>query len=59
VKTEKIEDNYSTSTIKIQPDIPVNQLVRQLLDQVELRSFGENIPTMNDIFKMVVNETID
>jgi ABC-2 type transport system ATP-binding protein len=59
VKTEKIEDNFSAATIKIQPDIPVNQLVRLLIDQVELRSFGENIPSMNDIFKMVVNETID
>ena len=59
LNTEKISDNFSTSTIKLNPEVPVNQLVRQLIDQVELRSFGENIPTMNDIFKMVVNETID
>ncbi len=59
INTEKIADNFSSSTIKLNPDTPVNQLVRQIIDQVELRSFGENIPTMNDIFKMVVNETID
>ncbi len=59
LNTEIIGDNYSTSTIRLNPETPVNQLVRQLIDKVELRSFGENIPTMNDIFKMVVNETID
>lgn len=59
INTEKIEDNFSSSTIKLNTGTPVNQLIRQIIDQVELRSFGENIPTMNDIFKMVVNETID
>jgi ABC-2 type transport system ATP-binding protein len=59
LNTEKIEDNFSSSTIKLNTGTPVNQLIRQIIDQVELRSFGENIPTMNDIFKMVVNETID
>ncbi len=57
--TEKIADNFFSSTIRLKPQIPVNQLVRQLIDKVELHSFGENIPTMNDIFKMVVNESID
>lgn len=59
VSTQKIEDNYLSSTIKLNAGTPVNQLIRQIIDQVELRSFGENIPTMNDIFKMVVNESID
>lgn len=59
INTQSISDNYVTSTIKLNPNVPVNQLIRLLIDQVELRSFGENIPTMNDIFKMVVNETID
>lgn len=59
INTEKIEDNFSSSTIKLNAETPVNQLIRQIIDQVELRSFGENIPSMNDIFKMVVNETID
>jgi ABC-2 type transport system ATP-binding protein len=59
ISTEKIEDNFSSSIIKLTTETPNNQLIRQLIDQVELRSFGENIPSMNDIFKMVVNETID
>jgi ABC-2 type transport system ATP-binding protein len=59
INTEQIEDNFSSSTIKLNTGTPVNQLIRQIIDQVELRSFGENIPTMNDIFKMVVNESID
>lgn len=59
INTQKIEDNYLSSTIKLNAGTPVNQLIKQIIDQVELRSFGENIPTMNDIFKMVVNESID
>jgi ABC-2 type transport system ATP-binding protein len=59
INTEQIEHNYSSSTIKLNTGTPVNQLIRQIIDQVELRSFGENIPSMNDIFKMVVNESID
>jgi ABC-2 type transport system ATP-binding protein len=59
LNTQKIEDNFLSSTIRLNKGMPVNQLIRQIIDQVELRSFGENIPTMNDIFKMVVNESID
>lgn len=54
--TETVEDNYKKSTLKLKPEIPVNSLVRQLIDKVEIRTFGENIPSMNDIFIAVVNE---
>ncbi|AFK04355.1 ABC transporter related protein [Emticicia oligotrophica DSM 17448] len=57
--TKIISDNFKESTIKLKPNVPSNQLIKQLIEQVEVRSFGENIPTMNSIFKMVVNETID
>ena len=56
VKTETVEDNYKKSTIKLKPEVHANQLVKQLIDKVELRTFGENIPSMNDIFIAAVNE---
>ena len=56
LKTEKIEDNYNKSTLKLKPEVPVNRLIRDLIDQVEVRTFGENIPSMNDIFIAAVNE---
>lgn len=56
IKSENIEDNYHRSTIKLNPDVHVNKLIGELIKQVEIRSFGENIPTMNDIFIKVVNE---
>jgi ABC-2 type transport system ATP-binding protein len=59
INTEKIAPDFSSSTIKLNTEIPVNELIRQIIGQVELRSFEENIPTMNDIFKMVVRESID
>ncbi|RFS18232.1 ABC transporter ATP-binding protein [Emticicia sp. C21] len=56
LSTHIVEDNYKKSTIKLKPEIPVNSLVRQLIDKVEIRTFGENIPSMNDIFIAAVNE---
>ncbi|MBA4848861.1 ABC transporter ATP-binding protein [Emticicia sp. BO119] len=56
ISTNAIEDNYKKSTIKLKPEVPVNRLVRQLIDKVEIRTFGENIPSMNDIFIAAVNE---
>jgi ABC-2 type transport system ATP-binding protein len=55
----EIAPDYHRANVRISPQSSVNQLVSEIIQQVELRSVGENIPTMNDIFKMVVNETID
>lgn len=43
-------DNFMWVDIKIPPDAAVNDLIHLLLDRVSIRSFGENIPSMNDIF---------
>jgi ABC-2 type transport system ATP-binding protein len=43
-------EGYHRANISIPPDASVNDLIRLLLDRVQVRSFGENIPTMNDIF---------
>ncbi|PRY47213.1 ABC-2 type transport system ATP-binding protein [Spirosoma oryzae] len=44
------DDGFQRVDIQIPPDASVNDLIRFLLDRVSLRSFGENIPSMNDIF---------
>jgi ABC-2 type transport system ATP-binding protein len=56
VETTQTEDGFLNSTLKLQTQMPVNQLIRSLINNVEIRSFGENLPTMNDIFINAVNE---
>jgi ABC-2 type transport system ATP-binding protein len=57
LKTVPVEDDsFMRSDIRIPPDAAVNDLVRHLLDRVAIRSFGENIPSMNDIFIQAVGE---
>jgi ABC-2 type transport system ATP-binding protein len=51
----KTDDGFRRATISIPPDASVNDLIRLLLDRVQVRSFGENIPTMNDIFILAVS----
>ena len=46
----KTDDGFRRADIQIPPDAAVNDLIRLLIDRVEVRSFGENIPSMNDIF---------
>ncbi|GAB3957994.1 ABC transporter ATP-binding protein [Spirosoma harenae] len=53
------DDGFSRSDIKIPPDASVNDLIRHLIDHVTIRSFGENIPSMNDIFIQTVGENND
>ncbi len=56
LSTRPTDDNFLRSDIRIPPHAAVNDLVRHLLDRVVVRSFGENIPTMNDIFIQAVGE---
>lgn len=50
------DDGFTRVDIRIPPDASVNDLIRLLLDRVQVRSFGENIPSMNDIFIKAVGE---
>ncbi|GAB3898329.1 ABC transporter ATP-binding protein [Larkinella knui] len=54
--SKKLEDGYLRTNIRIPRDAVVNELVRDLIDQVAVRAFGENIPSMNDIFIKAVGE---
>lgn len=56
VPAGQTDDGFNRIDIKIPPDASVNDLIRLLLDRVQVRSFGENIPSMNDIFIKAVGE---
>jgi ABC-2 type transport system ATP-binding protein len=56
LNTRMLEDNFLRADIKIPPDAAVNDLIWHLLDRVAVRAFGENIPSMNDIFIQAVGE---
>ncbi|GAB3497152.1 ABC transporter ATP-binding protein [Spirosoma knui] len=59
IHTQPTDDGFVRANIKIPPDASVNDLIRHLLDRVAVRSFGEDIPSMNDIFIQTVGETND
>lgn len=54
INTHTLEDGIMKSYIRNIQNMPVNQLVSQLMNQIELKSFNENIPSFNEIFIKVV-----
>ena len=54
IDTHTLEDGIIKSHIRNTQNVPVNQLISQLINQVELKSFNENIPSFNEIFIKVV-----
>jgi ABC-2 type transport system ATP-binding protein len=54
INTQTLEDGIMKSQIRNIQNMPVNQLVSNLISQVELKSFNENIPSFNEIFIKVV-----
>lgn len=50
VAQKPIEDNLFASSIQITDGSGGNQLIRLLVDQTEIHSFQEKLPTMADIF---------
>lgn len=50
------ENGHFRNDIKLPEGWTANDLLRSLIVQVEIKSFGENIPTMSDIFMKAVNE---
>jgi ABC-2 type transport system ATP-binding protein len=51
------EQHWKESVIALQPRHTANELLASLIRQVQIHSFQENIPTMNDIFiHLVSNE---
>lgn len=60
VSQKNIENNFNQVNIRLVGDASVNQLIGNLISQVELVSFHENIPSFNQIFiKAVGGEVPD
>ncbi|MCF0053345.1 ATP-binding cassette domain-containing protein [Dyadobacter sp. LJ53] len=53
---KELENGYRRANIHLGEFASPNDLLRDLLPKVEIRSFGENIPSMSDIFMRSVNE---
>jgi len=54
--TTRAENDFLRTNIHLPASISANELLSDLLPQVEIRAFGENIPSMSDIFMRAVNE---
>ncbi len=50
LETEEIGKELKKSVVQYQPNSNPNELLRQLINKVEIHSFIERVPTMNDIF---------
>jgi ABC-2 type transport system ATP-binding protein len=57
LNSQNLEDGIIQAHIRNTQEIPVNQLISNLIQQVELKSFNENIPSFNDIFIKVVGSS--
>ena len=53
---EKIEDDLERSTIQLNNGFTTNDLLGVLINEIEILSFIENIPSMNDIFIEIVKK---
>jgi ABC-2 type transport system ATP-binding protein len=53
---KELEDGYKRTNIHLDANVTPNDLIKSLLEKVEIRAFGENIPSMSDIFMRSVNE---
>ncbi len=51
-----LTEGFQRADIRLPAGSTANQLLQELLPQVEIHAFGENIPTMSDIFMRAVNE---
>ncbi|MCF2443042.1 ABC transporter ATP-binding protein [Dyadobacter sp. CY345] len=54
--TTLLENDYLRTNIHLPASVTSNELLTDLLPKIEIRAFGENIPTMSDIFMRAVNE---
>ncbi len=56
VSSDITADEVNRMTVKKNDNISVNGLIAELISQVELQAFSENIPSMNDIFIKTVSQ---
>lgn len=56
LEEKELEDGYYRTNIHLGEGASPNALLLNLVSKVEIRAFGENIPSMSDIFMRSVNE---
>ncbi|MFI5221284.1 MAG: ABC transporter ATP-binding protein [Bacteroidia bacterium] len=56
IETKTLDNEMNSSGIKLQQGISPNSLLRVLIDQAEVHSFTERLPSMQEIFIKVVSE---
>src|SRR5690606_3267253 len=56
ISTIALEDNYFSTLIQISDNKAPNYLLRMLIDEVEVHTFIEKIPSINEIFITMVKE---
>jgi ABC-2 type transport system ATP-binding protein len=54
--TKALEMDYKRTDVILPVGGSPNQLLHDLLPEVEIRAFGENLPSMSDIFMQAINE---
>ena len=57
IVSEKIDDDFSSSEIRLLNGSSANDLLSKLIPQVELHSFNEILPSINEIFIKEVQQT--
>ncbi|MEM7548899.1 MAG: ABC transporter ATP-binding protein [Bacteroidota bacterium] len=55
LNTSSLDSGLSRSTVQVKNDTNPNDLLKSLINQVEVHHFEEKIPSMNDIFINMVN----
>jgi ABC-2 type transport system ATP-binding protein len=56
ISQKELEDGHRRIYVQLNSESSANAFLASLLPQVEIHSFGENIPSMSDIFMRSVNE---
>ncbi len=56
LNSNELSPNHFKGNVKVSDGISMNNLIKSLIEQVELKAFNENIPSMNDIFITAVNQ---
>ena len=56
LSTENFDNNYKLSKIKLNTGISPNMLLSSAINQVEVHSFTEHLPSMQEIFIKLVSE---
>ena len=57
-ETEPADTAYRTMRLRLKPEATVRETVTAVNETVELRSFGEVMPSMNEIFIRAVEGTL-